>query len=114
MEASGHARWFERLLAELQFELWIGDAAEIRTKRVRKQKTDRQDAQLFCAETGEAQEITLPYCSNCDVTKPTSTVREPETATAIVLSRHRINAVMRRIRRLIEDARRKIARRAAA
>ena len=47
MEASGHARWFERLLAELQFELWIGDAAEIRTKRVRKQKTDRQDAHLI-------------------------------------------------------------------
>src|SRR6201997_661930 len=47
MEASGHARWFERLLAELQFELWIGDAAEIRTKRVRKQKTDRQDAQVI-------------------------------------------------------------------
>src|ERR1700726_1409644 len=47
MEASGHARWFERLLSELEFELWIGDAAEIRTKRVRKQKTDRQDAQLI-------------------------------------------------------------------
>ena len=47
MEASGHARWFERLLTELQFELWIGDAAAIRTKRVRKQKTDRQDAQLL-------------------------------------------------------------------
>jgi transposase len=47
MEASGHARWFERLLRDLQFELWIGDAAEIRTKRVRKQKTDRQDAQLL-------------------------------------------------------------------
>ncbi len=47
MEASGHARWFERLMGELQFELWIGDAAEIRTKRVRKQKTDRQDAQLI-------------------------------------------------------------------
>ena len=47
MEASGHARWFERLLSELRFELWIGDAAEIRTKRVRKQKTDRQDAQLL-------------------------------------------------------------------
>src|ERR1700680_418442 len=27
MEASGHARWFERLLSELQIELWIGDAA---------------------------------------------------------------------------------------
>jgi transposase len=47
MEASGHARWFERLVAELNFELWIGDAAVIRTKRVRKQKTDRQDAQLI-------------------------------------------------------------------
>jgi len=47
MEASGHAHWFERLLAELNFELWIGDAAVIRTKRVRKQKTDRQDAQLI-------------------------------------------------------------------
>ena len=47
MEASGQARWFERLVAELQFELWIGDAADIRTRRVRKQKTDRQDAQLI-------------------------------------------------------------------
>jgi transposase len=47
MEASGQARWFERLLSELQFELWIGDATEIQSKRVRKQKTDRQDAQLI-------------------------------------------------------------------
>src|SRR5215471_1174994 len=45
MEASGHGRWFERLLAELKIELWIGDAAAIRAKRVRKQRTDRQDAQ---------------------------------------------------------------------
>ena len=45
MEASGHARWFERLLAELRFELWMGDASEIRRKRGREQKTDRQDAQ---------------------------------------------------------------------
>jgi transposase len=37
MEATGHALWFERLLAELGFELWIGDPAEIKTKRVRKQ-----------------------------------------------------------------------------
>ena len=47
MEASGHAQWFERLLGELHFELRIGNAAEIRAKRVRKQKTDRQDAQLL-------------------------------------------------------------------
>jgi len=39
MEASGHARSFERLLTEQQFELWIEHAAEIRTKRVGKQKT---------------------------------------------------------------------------
>jgi transposase len=45
MEASGHARWFERLLGELNFEVWIGDATEIARKRERKQKTDRQDAQ---------------------------------------------------------------------
>jgi transposase len=45
MEASGQARWFERLLGELKFELWIGDATEIARKRERKQKTDRQDAQ---------------------------------------------------------------------
>jgi transposase len=47
MEASGQARWFERLLAELNLELWIGDATVIHSKRVRKQKTDRQDAQLI-------------------------------------------------------------------
>jgi len=47
MEATGHSRWFERLLAELGFEVWIGDAAKIKTKRVRKQKTDRQDAKLL-------------------------------------------------------------------
>ena len=47
MEATGHARWFERLLAELGFELWIGDPARIKAKRVRKQKTDRLDAALL-------------------------------------------------------------------
>src|SRR5437899_6486160 len=47
MEATGYARWFERLLAELSFELWIGDPARIRARRVRNQKTDRQDAQLL-------------------------------------------------------------------
>ncbi|MGB2605311.1 MAG: transposase [Candidatus Sulfotelmatobacter sp.] len=45
IDAIGHARWFERLLAELKYELWIGDPAEIQARRVRKQKTGRQDAQ---------------------------------------------------------------------
>ncbi len=44
MEATGYARWFERMLAELQHELWIGDAAKIRARMVRKQKTDSRDA----------------------------------------------------------------------
>src|ERR1700687_3663889 len=47
LEATGYSRWFERLLAELGMEVWIGDAAKIKSKRVRKQKTDRQDAQLL-------------------------------------------------------------------
>src|SRR5437899_2289857 len=47
MEATGYSRWFERLLAELGFEVWIGDAAEIKRLRVRKQKTDREDARLM-------------------------------------------------------------------
>jgi transposase len=47
MEATGYSRWFERLLAELGIEVWMGNAAEIKTKRVRKQKTDRNDAQLL-------------------------------------------------------------------
>jgi transposase len=45
MEACGHYPWFERLLEELGIELWLGDAAEIRSSVVRKQKTDRRDAE---------------------------------------------------------------------
>jgi transposase len=69
MEASGHSRWFERLLRELQFELWIGDAAEIRTKRVRKQKTDRQDAQLLLRLMLEERfpRIWVPDAANRDL-----------------------------------------------
>src|SRR5437016_11416326 len=69
MEASGHARWFERLLAELNFELWIGDAAEIRSKRVRKQKTDRQDAQLILKliRKDDFPQIWVPSWENRDL-----------------------------------------------
>ena len=45
MEASGPARWFERLLAELHQELWVGDPAQIKAMYVRRQKTDRRDAE---------------------------------------------------------------------
>lgn len=42
-------RWFERLLAELKYERWIGGPAAIETWRVRKQKNDRQEAELIAA-----------------------------------------------------------------
>jgi transposase len=45
MEACGHYPWFERLLEELGIELWLGDAARVRASVVRKQKTDRRDAE---------------------------------------------------------------------
>lgn len=45
MEACGHYPWFERLLEECGHELWLGDAGKIRAGVVRKQKTDRRDAQ---------------------------------------------------------------------
>jgi transposase len=69
MEASGQSRWFERLLAELQFELWIGDAAQIRAKRVRKQKTDRRDAQhiLTLLLENRFPQIWVPSWENRDL-----------------------------------------------
>jgi transposase len=69
MEATGHARWFERLLAELQHELWIGDPAAIRAQQVRKQKTDRQDAALLLQLLVENRfpRIWLPSAENRDL-----------------------------------------------
>ena len=45
IEATGCTQWFERLLAELGHELWVGDAAKIRAGVVRRQKTDTRDAE---------------------------------------------------------------------
>jgi transposase len=69
MEASGQARWFERLLAELKMELWIGDAAEIRAQRVRKKKTDREDARHILRLLVEDRfpRIWVPSWENRDV-----------------------------------------------
>ena len=47
LEATGPMQWFQRLLAELGHELWIGDAARIRASAVRQQKTDQRDAALI-------------------------------------------------------------------
>ena len=69
MEATGYSRWFERLLAELGIEVGIGDAAEIKTKRVRKQKTDREDARLLLRLLRENNfpRIWVPSAENRDL-----------------------------------------------
>jgi transposase len=40
-------RWFERLMAGLGFELWVGDPAKIRAAAAGKSKTDKRDAELL-------------------------------------------------------------------
>src|SRR5712664_2758251 len=69
MEATGYSRWFERLLAELGFEVWIGDPVAIKAKRVKKQKTDRRDAQLLLKLMMEDRfpRILVPSPENRDV-----------------------------------------------
>jgi transposase len=69
LEATGYSRWFERLLGELGIEVWIGNAAEIKAKRVRKQKTDRQDAQLLLKllEENRFPRIWVPSPENRDL-----------------------------------------------
>jgi hypothetical protein len=68
MEASGHARWFERLHAELQCELWIGDAAAIHAKRM------RTEIQLSCLPPKYDPRVTsLSFCSSGARTRTSGT-----------------------------------------
>jgi transposase len=45
IEATGNFRWFRRLIDELDFELWVGDAAQICATMPRNQRTDKRDAE---------------------------------------------------------------------
>jgi transposase len=69
LEATGYSRWFERLLVELGMEVWIGNAAEIKAKRVRKKKTDREDARLLLKLLAENRfpRIWVPSPENRDL-----------------------------------------------
>jgi transposase len=86
VEATGHARWFERLLAELGYELWVGDPAQIRAKRVRKQKNDRRDAQhiLKLMLENNFPRVWVPTPENRDVRQ-------------LVLHRHRLVGMRTRV-----------------
>jgi len=44
MEATGNSQWFMEMVQDLGHEIWIGDAAQIRARYVRQQKTDKRDA----------------------------------------------------------------------
>ena len=46
-EASGYAAWFEELLEDLGYEIWVGHATYIRQFAKRRQKNDRRDADLI-------------------------------------------------------------------
>src|ERR1700730_13290350 len=69
IEATIHAPWFERMLRGCAHELWIGDAAEIRAARVRKQKTDARDALhiLDLLLTNRFPQIWIPSPAERDV-----------------------------------------------
>lgn len=89
VEASGHARWFERLLAELGHELWIGNPAAIRAAAPRKQKTDARDAehllQLLCSGQFEKLRIWVPTAEQRDVRQ-------------LVMHRHRLVGMRTRVK----------------
>jgi len=44
LESTGNSQWFIDLLRQLDHDVWVEDAAEIRASYVRKQKNDRRDA----------------------------------------------------------------------
>jgi transposase len=87
MEASGHSRWFERLLSELGLELWMGDPARIRAQAVRKQKTDKEDARLLLQLLLEGRFPRLPW-------RPTLAERDVR---QLVLHRHRLVQMRTRV-----------------
>jgi len=69
LEATFPALWFERLLGELGHELWVGDAARIRAREVREQKTDTRDAEhlLDLLLTGRFPRIWVPSLEERDL-----------------------------------------------
>jgi len=69
IEATFPAYWFERLLAELGHELWVGDAARIRASDVRYQKTNERDAEdiLDLLRSGRFPRIWVPSLEERDL-----------------------------------------------
>ena len=89
MEASGHARWFERLLGELEFEMWVGHPGAVRAAAPRKQKTDARDAehllQLLLSGQFEQMRVWVPTAEQRDLRQ-------------LVLHRHRLVQMRTRVK----------------
>lgn len=91
IEATGHTRWFERLLAELGFELWVGNAAEIRARKVRKQRYDREDARhlLRLLREDRFPRLWVPDAENRDLRQ-------------LLLHRHRLVQMRTRVKNQLQ------------
>ena len=87
VEATGYMMWFERLLAELGHELWVGDPTKIRAAAPRKQKTDPRDAELILLLLIEQR---FPR-----IWRPTAAERDIK---QLVLHRHRLVQMRTRLK----------------
>lgn len=69
IESTGYSLWFVAMLEELGHELVLGDAAKIRARAVRRQKTDQRDAalllELLCR--GEFPRVWAPGAAERDL-----------------------------------------------
>ncbi len=92
MEASGHSRWFERLLCDLGVELWVGDPAQIQAQRVRKKKTDKEDARLMLQLLRQGRFPRLAW-------RPTPADRDVR---QLVLHRHRLVQMRTRVKNQLQ------------
>jgi len=90
MEAGGHARWFERLLAEVGHQLWIGDPRKIRAAETRKQKTDARDAAHLLELLRNGQ-----FETKMRIWVPTAEARDVR---QLVLHRHRLVGMRTRVK----------------
>jgi transposase len=91
MEACGNTQWFERLLSECGHQLWLGDAGKIRAMAVRKQKTDRRDAELLLQLLREQRfpRLWVPSAEQRDLRQ-------------LLLHRHKLVGVRRQIKNQLQ------------
>jgi transposase len=91
MEGCGNTLWFERLLAELGHDLWLGDASKIRALEVRKQKTDRRDADLLLRllEEGRFPRLWVPNLQQRDLRQ-------------LLLHRHKLVGMRRQVKNQLQ------------